>query len=134
MSAVNAWGVAPNIWASEGGALSVTMDDFTMLAAGQVGEDVSGSVLVAMNNFTMIARGSATNDAIGVINVVMDDFTMSASGALDYPAIGTLNATMDDFMLKTPSFGDDNKFISSIGASQITSIAINAKPIKAISK
>lgn len=134
MSAVNTWGVAPNAWSSEDGVLNVTMDDLAMLSTGQVGEDVFGSIVVTMDDFTMSASGSATNDAIGTINIVMDDFTMSASGTLDNPAIGTLNVTMDDFTLKTPSFGDDNRFISSIGASQITSTAINAKPIKAISK
>jgi len=134
MSAVNTWGVAPNVWSSESGALNTTMDDFTMSSSGQVGESVSGTLLVSLDDLTMAASGSATNDVIGVLNASFDDFSMSADGTLDNPAIGSMSITMDDFTLTTPSFSGGNRFISSISANQITSISINAVPIKAASK
>ena len=134
MSAVNTWGVAPNVWSSETGVLSITMDDFVMSSSGQVGESVNGSLFGLFDDFTMDASGSATNDVIGLLNVNLDDLLMSADGTLDNPAIGSMSITMDDLTLTTPSFGGGNRFISSISANQITSISINAIPIKAISK
>jgi hypothetical protein len=133
MSAVNTWGVAPNVWTSESGALNVTMDDFTLSASGQVGEDIVGSLITAMDDFTLSASGSATNDVIGNLNITMDDFTLSAIGTLDQPVIGNLSIVMDDFVLITPSSGG-NRFIAKIGISQIKASPINVTPIKVITK
>lgn len=134
MSAVNTWGVAPNVWASDSNSLNVTMDDFNLSSIGQVGIDVTGSIAIAMDSLSMAANGSATNDAIGTINLTMNDFTMSAIGTLDNPAVGTINVTMDDFTLITPSFSGGNRFISAISSTPIRATAINVIPIKIITK
>jgi len=78
------------------GAVSVTLDDSTVNAVGQVGENVTGTVSETLADVSASISGQVGDDVTGTISETLNDVSGNVSGTVGDVITGTISKILTD--------------------------------------